>query len=216
MRALMRAQDLKLALSYGQGFRLAARKFHGEDVLIEGLWLPLPSYNTSPPQWLTERLKAHAALTAADGTPLSIGYRGRDTYSGLNDLRQANNPLNLFNPDVSKPFARFIWQLIARVKASGVPIIAVQLGDNDVMPYYAGPSARLPIVTSHTFPGDGRSVIVLWRAYYRRQPKGDEETQGRVLAEERAEAQLFIGASGNEGLNKGVDHLIKLIRQRTW
>ena len=91
MRALMRAQDLKLALSYGQGFGLKPRKFHGEDVLIEGLWLfdyvhsmdgtamsLIGYYSAAKHPNLDEELKLFRAYVgeAARGT---LGYRGCST-----------------------------------------------------------------------------------------------------------------------------------------
>ncbi len=91
------------------------------------LWLPVPSSNTSPPQWLRERLGNEAVLMGSDGKPLAVrtGYSSRTT--GIGDFRQYNNPPNLFNPDVSAAFARYIRQLVTHVKESGVRIAAVQL-----------------------------------------------------------------------------------------
>jgi len=106
------------------------------------LWLPLPSYNTGPPQWLRQRLKDRAVLTRPDGRPVEVPSRGRDRATGINDIRKSNNPPNLFAPNVAKPFARYIRKLIGHVKQSGVRIFAIQLGDRNPLPYYGGPAAR--------------------------------------------------------------------------
>jgi len=105
------------------------------------LWLQLPSYNTSPPKWLRDRLQNKAVLTGPDGGPLSVPSRGWDKPLGVNDIRKENNPLNLFDPEVAEPFARYIRALITRIRQGGVEIFAVQLGSVDPLPVYGGPEA---------------------------------------------------------------------------
>jgi len=95
------------------------------------LWLPVPVRNTRPPQWLQERLGNEAVLTNANGAPLKVGQ---------------NNFLNMLNPEVSKPFCRYIQNLITHVKQSDVKIHAVELGDtyaHFTLPYYSGPEAHV-------------------------------------------------------------------------
>ena len=69
-------------------------------------------------------------------------------------------------------------------------------------------------MTSHTFPGPGRSVVVLMRPYMRRWASGNEETEGKVLAEDPAPPELLIGASDTKGLDRGIEDLLKLIENR--
>jgi len=73
-------------------------------------------------------------------------------------------------------------------------------------------AARLPVMTSHTFPGSTRSVVMLMRPYMRRRAQGDRETTGRVMTEEPAPPELVIGASTAEGLDAGVQRVINMIR----
>lgn len=106
------------------------------------LWVPLPSHNTSPPKWLRERLKDKAVLRGPDGSPLTVPSRGWNKELGINDIRKENNPVNLFNPEVSGLFGRYVQRLIEHIEAAGVKIKAVQLGNTNPLPLYSGPDAQ--------------------------------------------------------------------------
>lgn len=107
------------------------------------LWLPLPSYKTSPPRWLRERLGDRAVLSGIDGAPLKVPSRGLNQTLGINDIRKENNPVNLFDPEVSRLFARYIKELIEHIKQAEVRIVAVQLGDDDPLPPDSGLEAQV-------------------------------------------------------------------------
>jgi len=106
------------------------------------LWMAVPSYNTSPPEWLRERLKNRAVLTGRNGKPLTVRTRGFTRYTGMNDIREWNNPVNLFDPDVSKAFTRYLRALIAHVRDSGVKIVAAELGSSRPLPICFGPETE--------------------------------------------------------------------------
>ncbi|HUS59048.1 MAG TPA: alpha-amylase family protein [Planctomycetota bacterium] len=107
------------------------------------LWLPIPSNQTSPPEWLVQKLGiARAALTAADGTPLKVNSEFGNGFTGITDLRRQNTPINLFDAEVSAAFANYVKAVVGRVKAGGVAIKAVQLGGRYGLPYYSGPEAQ--------------------------------------------------------------------------
>jgi len=108
------------------------------------LWLPIPSNQTSPPQWLVQKLgNDKSLLTAADGTPLSMNSEfGDGFFTGINDLRPKTNMMNLFDTDVRTAFSNYVKAVVTRVKASGVAIKGVQLGGRSGLPYYSGPEAQ--------------------------------------------------------------------------
>lgn len=116
---------------------LARFKKHGI-----AIWLSIPSMNTGPPLWLKKRLGNKAGLCDAKGNPLFAWIGGNGMNLGVHHIRKANERLNLFNPEVSGPFARYIQQLIARVKGAGVRIMAIHLGPGTVLPSYAGPGVQ--------------------------------------------------------------------------
>ena len=91
------------------------------------IWLPVQSHGTGPPAWLSQRLGNSAVLLDGNGRPFK------------------NKPMNLFNPEVNRRFAAYLGAAVARVKQSGVKIVAVELGSlnpHAVLPSYAGPEAQ--------------------------------------------------------------------------
>ena len=72
---------------------------------------------------------------------------------------------------------------------------------------HANHTMRLPIMTSHTFPGPGRSVITLLRPFVK---YADGGNQGKALTESFASPKLVVGASDTKGLEAGIENLIEL------
>jgi hypothetical protein len=84
-----------------------------------------------------------------------------------------------------------------------------------ITPWREGHSAPLPVICSHTFPGPGRSAATLLRPYKKRRANGTEIQQGKIFGESPAPVRLVIGASDVNGLEAGVDNIIRLVQAGT-
>jgi len=108
-----------------------------------GIWLPLRPNRTPPPDWLAKRLGDRAYLKGPDGKPLVIkSNTGDAAHFGVLDARAEKHLADLFDPEVSAAFCRFVGAVAARVKDSGVEVVAIELGDRHGVPYYGGPDAE--------------------------------------------------------------------------
>jgi len=113
---------------------LAQLKKHGLS-----LWLRVVVNQSSPPPWLRERLGTAAVLVDNAGNPVRGRPTGGGSFGSVGSPAGSANPPNLFNTDVARAFSRYVEALIQHVKASGVPIVAVEVGSSDIK--YGGLSA---------------------------------------------------------------------------
>jgi len=72
---------------------------------------------------------------------------------------------------------------------------------------------RLPIMSSHTFPGPGRSATTLLRPFRKQSVDGGDAAKGRAFIEGYATPKLVVGASDLKGLEAAVERLIELIKK---
>ncbi len=101
------------------------------------IYLPIPVSQTTAPDWLVKKLGGSATI----GEPRKMRPWETMFFMGVKNRREEYAPPNLFQPEVAKAFARYCGALVRHVKASGVPIVAVDLIGARTMAEYAGPEA---------------------------------------------------------------------------
>jgi hypothetical protein len=82
-----------------------------------------------------------------------------------------------------------------------------------ISPGFSGHTQPLPFLTSETFPGPGRSIVVLLRPFRKRDAKPEDKTEN-LFVEEPAPPKLLVGASDVGGLEAAVDALVEIARER--
>jgi len=150
------------------------------------------------PEYLPAAEKLSAAIAKAFGTPARItrtSPRIWGAHVGLGVWRSERHT-EIEEPDVL---------LGNRDDSHYIASLAVSPGFN-------GHCARLPIMSSGTFPGPGRCAVTLLRPWTKRNFK-PEDPPDRAFFEMPAPGKLVIGASDVDGLDKAVDAMGKLVKK---
>ena len=152
------------------------------------------------PMWLPAARKLAAALKARYAKAVRItrnSPRIKGDYNGLGVWRDEAHRL-IEHPDVilgNRTESHYIASLLSS------PVVRPRQQFTFTAP--------LPIVTTHTFPGPGRSAVTLTRPY----GKKAVSAPGRIYTEVPTKVRsLIIGGSDSAGVNAGTDAVIALLK----
>jgi len=104
------------------------------------LWLCVVVNQSSPPEWLQQKLGNAAVLIDDAGNPIRGRVASGGSFGSSNAPARVANPPNIFNAEVATAFSKYVTALLEHIRESGVPVVAVEVGSSDIE--YGGPEAE--------------------------------------------------------------------------